>query len=131
MESLPDETEFNLKDIPATWQYYIKSIIAFTYTNIEVDDGKVLKTYGAKEAHELNVAKINNGISLEYIFEKLQITIKIEFKLVNNCLIVEIPHSGIKEEGRYGLIKIELLPFSVLQIKVWKDIFLYPMAVVH
>ncbi len=52
-----------------------------------------------------------NGISLVYDFRKLGITLSVEIMVDHGSLVFYVPADKIREDGEWGLVSIEALPF--------------------
>ncbi len=94
-----------------SWTAYMHSLFAFTYTDLDLNKGAAVKAYSANEPASLSVEQIDGGLRLQYHFTKLSLHIAVELRLDEEGLSVAIPAAGLQEEGQYGLVSIELLPF--------------------
>ena len=94
-----------------TWRAKVQSLLAFTYTDLEINKGAVKESASKVEEHSINVYKRDNKMIVEFEFTKLNINIIVHFIINENSLDVFIPSDGIIENGKYGLVELEVLPF--------------------
>lgn len=94
-----------------TWTAYMQSLFAFSYVDVEADNGVVQKAYSANEPADVKAEKIPDGVRLRYRFSKTKIQITAEIRLDQEGLRFTLPAKGIAEEGKYGLVSVEVLPF--------------------
>lgn len=94
-----------------TWTAYMQSLFAFSYVDVEADNGVVQKAYSANEPADVKAEKIPGGVRLRYRFTKTKIQITAEIRLDQEGLRFTLPAKGIAEEGKYGLVSVEVLPF--------------------
>lgn len=109
--SFADETMVNMENMADLWKNCMNSLLVLSYTDTEKDDGRILKAYSNNQKQNTNIEKISNGISMRIFFEAIEIEIRVDFRFTENTLTVDIPFEGVKEEEKYALIKVELMPF--------------------
>ncbi|NLC67686.1 MAG: hypothetical protein GX754_02635, partial [Clostridiaceae bacterium] len=105
-EVYPDYDSANMM-----WKNYMQSIIVLNYINLTVKDISNFKAYSSVDATSVKMNRINNGVSMEFNFDTIGISVYTEFFLEGDNLVIRIPADKIREEKDMGLISIELLPF--------------------
>ena len=109
-----------------TWRAKVQSLLAFTYTDLEINKGAVKESASKVEEHSINVYKRDNKMIVEFEFTKLNINIIVHFIINENSLDVFIPSDGIIENGKYGLVELEVLPFFGAEPNQSEGYYFYP-----
>ena len=96
----------------ALWLSSTQSLFRFSYTDIEnVKLGSVKISTSAGEPHRRSMEQLADGIRLDYYFTELEIGISLELLVEGDALRVRLPATGIEENGKFGIVSIEPLPF--------------------
>ena len=72
---------------------------------------KIIGYNGCIKKNTFNVSKIDDGISIEFFFDKEQICVSVDYILREDSLLVKIDPNKIKEGEIYQLTSISLAPF--------------------
>ena len=103
--------DYALNNLSTYWKSYISSLIIVNYTDLMKNEGLIEKAFSSTDAYITNSTNIKNGISLDYDFSKLGISLNIEIILNEDSLVITIPSNKIKENKNFGIVNIELAPF--------------------
>ena len=124
--TMNDETAEGLKIIPAQ-QKRITSLLAVNCTNLETGLG-VVNNISLKAEKELQASYelIENGVRLTYYLGTYQVGVQAELQLDGNSLLVRVPYSGIREDGGFKLVSVDMLPFLFSATDSAEGFFLYP-----
>lgn len=60
---------------------------------------------------EKKIVKYEKGIQISYVFPEQKLRISVQYELTKNGLKVQVPTDGIKEDGEYRMLSLDLLPF--------------------
>ena len=109
--TMNDETAEGLKIIPAQ-QKRITSLLAVNCTNLDTGLGVVnnialMAEKDLKASYEL----IGNGVRLTYYLGTYQVGVQVEILLDGNSLVARVPYSGIREDGGFSLVSVDMMPF--------------------
>jgi len=102
---------YDFNGVNKTWVDNMKSLFILGYTNFKENKGRILKVQSTTANLEVSLSRSGNALEAEYKFPDLAITISFEFILDGDTLIVRIPENRIKEEGIYGIVGVEIMPF--------------------
>ncbi|MBR3741076.1 MAG: hypothetical protein IKN04_11590 [Clostridia bacterium] len=75
---------------------------------------------------EASYELIENGVRLTYYFGTYQIGLQAEFLLEGNSLVARVPYSGIREDGGFSLVSVDMLPFLFSATDQAEGFFFYP-----
>lgn len=89
----------------------VTALFDFRYVQAESTKQTVVAVNFLTHKPEVVIEKSQNGIKLLYEFPSLGITVCVDASIKGSALTVEIPANQIKEEGKYHLVSLELLPF--------------------
>ncbi len=109
--STVQEDMYDFESTNKAWISNMKSLFILGYTNFKEDKGRILKTQSGAANMEVTLTREDNKLRAEYKFSELDITIVFEFIVDRDTLILRIPENGIKEEGIYGIVGLEIMPF--------------------
>ena len=124
--TMNDETAEGLKIIPAQ-QKRVTSLLALNCTNLDTGLGVVnnmalMAEKDLKASYEL----IENGVRLTYYFGTYQVGAQVEIALDQDSLVVRVPYTGIREDGSFSLVSIDMLPFLFSATDKAEGFFFYP-----
>lgn len=105
------EEYYDMQSVNKAWQTNMKSLFNIVYTDLSRDTDTLLVTSSTGAKAQVNAQRTDNGFNIHYYFEELDIEVTLEFKLDGDALLVKLPADTIKERGKYGIVRIELLPF--------------------
>lgn len=91
------------------WLKKVRSILHISYVDISKKN-PTLESAFSMDA-DISVTQTENGLQLDCLFEKPGISLVCQIELENGELVIRIPASGIKEEKKYKLVTVEVLPF--------------------
>lgn len=124
--TMNDETAEGLKIIPAQ-QKKITSLLIVNCTNLQTGMG-VVNNMALMAEKDLTASYelIENGVRLSYYLGTYQIGVQIEFVLDGPSLLVRVPYTGIKENGEFVLVSLDMLPYLFSATDQADGYFLYP-----
>lgn len=124
--AMNDET-FAGQRVNATLQKKMSSLLMINYTNLNQGLGSINnmalladKQYGA------SYTPIENGVRLHYVFGSCQIELDVDVTLDKDSFLVRVPYQGIRENGVYSLVSIDLMPYLCAASDKADGYFLYP-----
>ncbi|MBR3742610.1 MAG: hypothetical protein IKN04_19515 [Clostridia bacterium] len=124
--TMNDETAAGLKIIPAQ-QKRITSLLAVNCTNLATGLGVVNNiSLMAEKALEATYELIENGVRLTYYLGSYQVGVQAEILLDGNSLVARVPYAGIREDGDFSLVSVDMLPFLFSASDTAEGFFLYP-----
>lgn len=109
--SVVTEEQYDIASLNSQWKANVKALFNINYTNFKNNDGLILASNSVEQKPSITVKNIKNGISLNYDFKTLKISFTVELTIGDNFFNVLIPADSIKEQGDFGLVSIEMLPF--------------------
>lgn len=88
---------------------------------------KMLNDFSDKEAMAIKDEKGKEiGVRVSYSDSKLKLTIAVDYYLTDEGFAVRLPAGGVKEEGSYQLISVDILPNMALASNKEEGYYLYP-----
>jgi hypothetical protein len=105
------EEQYDIASLNAQWKANVKALFNINYTNFKNNDGLILASNSVEQKPDITVKNIKNGVSLNYDFKTLKISFTVALTIGDNYFNVLIPADSIKEQGNFGLVSIEMLPF--------------------
>ena len=124
--TMNDETAEGLKIIPAQ-QKRITSLLAVNCTNLQTGLGVVNNmALMAEKTLTASYELIENGVRLTYYFGTYQVGVEAEILLDGQSLLARVPYAGIKEDGDFSLVSVDMLPFLFSATDQSEGFFLYP-----
>lgn len=109
--SILDEETFDLSDFNNRWRNTLSSPIGIVYNDMKKRDTAARTVYTAGDCKALTTEYIDNGVSVEYGFTSAGIYVTIEYVLEDDQLVVRVPYEKIRQEFKYAITTIEVLPF--------------------
>lgn len=106
-----EEVYPELNDNNAQWVAYMQSAIKISYNDLKKRDSGVKDAYSARDAAILEYETIENGIAVTYGFPTPGIYVTVEYILEGDELVVRLPYDKIREDTKYALTIVEVLPF--------------------
>ncbi len=124
--TMNDETAEGMKIIPAQ-QKRITSLLAVNCTNLETGLG-VVNNMALKSEKQLEASYelIENGVRFTYYFGTYQVGVQAEFRLEGDSLVARVPYGGIREDGGFSLVSVDMLPFLFSATDQAEGFFFYP-----
>lgn len=110
-DSIYNQNKIGKKKLNAQWEAYCKSAITISYNDLKKRDSGVKKLYAGKDCGYLETKYIENGVEVTYGFLKPGIYVTIEYVLDGDYLVARLPWEKIREESRYALTTVELMPY--------------------
>ena len=124
--TMNDETAAGMRIIPAQ-QKRITSLLAVNCTNLQNGLGVVNNiSLMAEKTLDASYELIENGVRLTYYLNSYQVGVQVEIVLDGNSLVVRVPYTGIREDGGFSLVSIDMLPFLFSATDLSEGFFLYP-----
>lgn len=109
--SVVDEQVYDAKSTSAVLRTYMTSMFVVNYAATGTNNPAMQNGYTSSSECTTEASKIDNGIRLEYQFKNAGIELVVEITLEGDSLVVRIPKEEIKEEGKFGIVNIKILPF--------------------
>lgn len=106
-----DNEVYDLDSINAQWSAYLQSPLTISYNDLKRRDSGVQTLYAGRDCNLLEYGLIDNGVAVSYGFTTPGIYVTVEYVLDDDQLVVRIPYEKIREESKYALSTIELLPY--------------------
>ncbi|MBQ7636130.1 MAG: hypothetical protein IJS80_02365 [Lachnospiraceae bacterium] len=110
-KTITDEEVYPTKGVNKQWVAYLQSPICISYNDLKKRDSGVKKVYAGKDCGSLDIEYIDNGVAVTYGFLTPGIFITVEYTLDGDELVVKVPWEKIREEWKYAVTTVELLPF--------------------
>lgn len=124
--TMNDETAEGLKIIPAQ-QKRITSLLGVNCTNLDTGLGVVNNiSLKAEKALDASYELIENGVRLTYYLNTYQVGVQTEIVLDGDSLVIRVPYDGIREDGGFVLVSVDVLPFLFSATDTAEGFFLYP-----
>lgn len=67
--------------------------------------------HSATEPLQVDIKPVSGGIRVDYTLMEKKITLPIEYVLDGDSMAVSIPQDGIKENGDYSIMSVQVLPY--------------------
>ena len=124
--TMNDETAADMRIIPAQ-QKRITSLLAVNCTNLDRGLGVVnnLALMSEKQL-EASYELIEDGVRLTYYLGTYGVGVQAEIVLDGNSLVARVPYSGLREDGDFSLVSVDMLPFLFSATDQAEGFFLYP-----
>ncbi len=103
--------DLSTSSVNRMWSSYLQSPITITYNNLKRRDSGSQVGYAGRDAKWMETEYIDNGVSVTYGFTAPGIYVTVEYTLEDDQLVVRIPVDKIREEARFAVTTIELLPY--------------------
>lgn len=126
-KSIVDEEVYQgLSKLNKQWRNYTTSPITIAYNDLKKRDSGVRTGYAASDAKLLESESIANGVSVTYGFTSPGIYVTIEYTLEDDQLVVRIPYEKIREESKYAMQSIEIMPYFGAAVNEVGGYLFYP-----
>lgn len=106
-----DDEDYDMKSISKKWRAYLQSSITITYNDLKKRDASPQKVNSYSDATWMETEVIENGVACTYGFLKPGIFVTVEYTLEGDELVVRVPYEKIREEHKYAITMMEILPF--------------------
>lgn len=123
-----DEIEYNEMGMPVKDHISVKSILDITYSDRDIRGGGANASYsfeGAVERGNIVCKKIDNGMTVEYYYNSLEIMIPVTFVLKDDYVSISIDSKNIQENDKYKVTSIALAPFLCSAKNDTEDAYLF------
>lgn len=110
-KSVVDNDVFDVDSLNNLWKGYVQSPIGITYNDLKKRDTAPRQTYAGADCKWLVTEYIPNGVAVEYGFTTPGIYVTIEYTLEDDQLVVRVPVDKIREEYKFAVTTIEVLPY--------------------
>lgn len=110
-KSIVDNDVFDVDSLNVLWKGTVQSAIGITYNDLKKRDTAPRQAYSGSECQWMTSEYITNGVAVEYGFTTPGIFVTIEYTLEDDQLVVRVPVDKIREEYRYAVTTIEVLPY--------------------
>ncbi len=104
----------------------ITALFDFKYTNTANKKYAIVALDYTAHKPEVSIEPIENGINMLYKFSKLGISIALKISIERNILTIHIPVEGIREEGDYHLVSLDLMPYLGASYNKEQGYIFYP-----
>ncbi len=124
--TMNDETAEGMKIIPAQ-QKRVTSLLAVNCTNLDTGLG-VVNNMALKAEKDLQASYelIENGVRFTYYLGTYQVGVQAEILLDGESLVARVPYAGVREDGGFCLVSVDMLPFLFSATDKAEGYFLYP-----
>jgi hypothetical protein len=106
-----DSNAYDSSSLNDQWKDNLRSMFNISYTNVKKNDGSLVIASSAGLKPKITTKSINNGLSINYNFSNIKISLSLEITVDKDAMNIRIPAESIKEEGDMGIVSIEMLPF--------------------
>ena len=110
-KSIVDNDVYDLESLNNLWKGSVQSPIGITYNDLKKRDTAPRQTYAGSDCKWLVTEYIPNGVAVEYGFTTPGIFVTIEYTLEDDQLVVRVPVDKIREEYKFAVTTIEVLPY--------------------
>lgn len=110
-KSIADEDVYPSKGVNKQWVAYMRSPICISYNDLKKRDSGVKKVYAGKDCGYLDIEYIDNGVAVTYGFLAPGIYVTVEYTIDGDELVVRVPYEKIREDWKYAVTTIEVMPF--------------------
>ncbi|MBO7402810.1 MAG: hypothetical protein J6U10_07455 [Lachnospiraceae bacterium] len=111
-KSIVDEEVYEkLNKQSKLWTAIMNSAISIKYNNLKKKDSAVVEAYAAKDCGYLESEYLPNGVAVTYGFLTPGIYITVEYTIEDDELVVRVPYEKIREEFRFAVSSISILPW--------------------
>ena len=93
------------------WVAYMQSAVQISYSDLKKRDSGIKTLQSAKDAGFMEHQLIENGVSVTYGFLTPGIYVTVEYVLEGDELVVRLPYDKIREDTKFALTTVEVLPF--------------------
>lgn len=110
--SNPSEAQLASETVKGTPLQNMQSTFILTYVAKEGKDQTLEKTINSVDKTvEKSMTKTDQGLQVDYYFPQAKLGLSIQYELTKAGLTARIPTNGIKEEDKYIVFSVSLLPF--------------------
>jgi len=113
-------------DANVFWQSQMQSLLTFSYYDKNNNIGSNINTSLAAQKKQVVYRYEDNSIEINFHFPDLELGFSVELKLQENRLSFSIPFSSVYENGTYGLVAVQPLPFLGAADETDKGYFVLP-----
>ena len=99
------------EDKNAQWVAYMQSAVQISYSDLKKRDSGIKQLYSARDAGFMEHQMIDNGVAVTYGFLTPGIYLTVEYVLEDDELVVRLPYDKIREDTKFALTTVEILPF--------------------
>ncbi len=110
-KSVCDNEVIDMSKMNKQWAAYCQSPITISYNDLKKRDSGVKKLYAGKDCGYLETNYIENGVSVTYGFLTPGIYVTVEYVLDGDNLVARVPWEKIREDSKYAVTTVELLPY--------------------
>lgn len=110
-KSIVDNDVFDVDSLNNLWKGNVQSPIGITYNDLKKRDTAPRQTYAGADCKWMTTEYIPNGVAVEYGFTTPGIFVTIEYTLEDDQLVVRVPVDKIREEYKFAVTTIEVLPY--------------------
>lgn len=91
--------------------YFVKSAIRIRYISTRTTGGAETFANSYNEAERVVCKEIDNGLTVEYYFDALEIMVPVDYVLVDDYISISVDSTKIQENDDYHLVSVGLAPF--------------------
>ncbi|MCR5585404.1 MAG: hypothetical protein K6F63_08245 [Lachnospiraceae bacterium] len=112
-ESVPNKEvcEANGMTMKKVAEKRTQSALVISYCDLKKKNAEQVTLYSAVDCGFLEYSPIDNGVSVTYGFLKPGIYVTVEYTLQDDGLVTRIPWESIREDWKYALKNLEILPY--------------------
>ncbi|MBP5249652.1 MAG: hypothetical protein J6Z46_06575 [Lachnospiraceae bacterium] len=110
-KGVADKEVYDIDDLNAQWAAYLQSPITISYNDLKKRDSGVTKLYAGRDCGFLETEYIPNGVAVTYGFLRPGIYVTLEYTLEDDNLVVRVPWEKVREEYKYAITTVEVMPY--------------------
>lgn len=91
--------------------YFVKSAVRIRYMDTQITGGAETFANSFNEAERVVCKELENGLTIEYYFDSVEIMVPVDFVLVDDYISISVDSTKIQENDKYHLVSVGLAPF--------------------
>lgn len=125
-DSAVNSPDFDKSSVNDKWQKKMESPFELFYTDLENGYGAVINLTLLEMDYSVSFENIEDGVRVLYNMSNPEVEMAIDYSIDDNGLVVEIPTSQIKENGKYSVTSIKMLPYLADATDTADGYYFYP-----
>ena len=103
-----DQEEIGGLRLNDKWKKSLSSLFCLTVTDF---NGSSVFTNPQAAGAQITLSLQENGMEADFFFPTYNISVRLAMEMADQCLTIRVPFEGIREEGVYGIINLDLCPY--------------------
>lgn len=125
-DSAANSPDFDKSTVNDKWQKKMESPFELFYTDLENGYGAVINLTLLEMEYSVSFENIENGVRVLYNMSNPNVEMAIDYSIDDNGLVVEIPTSQIKENGKFSVTSIKMMPYLADAADSAEGYYFYP-----